>query len=167
MLQQNNQRHYLLLLGGNIGDVRNTFEQAAGELEKIGTIIAQSGFYCSKSWGFESADLFLNQVIEITTNKEPQAMLVATQSIEKRLGRTTKSVGGQYQSRIIDIDILFCDNLILNTQELTIPHPLLHKRRFTLQPLTEKWSNLVHPVLHKTIDELLAECPDEGKCWLG
>lgn len=153
---------YLLLLGGNLGNVAQTFGKAIELLKELGTIKQKSSLYTSKAWGFEANEMFLNQVVEIDSTLEPHTMLSTTQNMEQQLGRTSKSTCEEYQSRIIDIDILFCDNLIIKTPTLTIPHPLLHKRMFTLAPLTEHWSNYMHPILQKTIEQITNECTDKS-----
>lgn len=154
---------YLLLLGGNLGNVSQTFRIATEHLSLVGMVQRTSSLYSSKAWGFESDEIFLNQVVEIQSKLEPHDMLNATQRIELQLGRTSKSIGGQYQSRLIDIDILFCDDMIVHTERLTIPHPLLHKRRFTLVPLAEYWQAWQHPIFKTTIEQLLAQCNDESE----
>ena len=159
------QLHYLILLGGNLGDVRRTFELAIGRLAEIGHIEAESSVYCSEAWGFEAVETFCNQIVELVTCTEPESLLDITQSIERQLGRTSKSHDGHYASRNIDVDILFCGNQTVSTPRLTIPHPLLHKRRFTLVPLVERWPDTVHPVTGKTAIEMLDECPDNGRVW--
>lgn len=153
---------YILLYGGNQGNVVETFAEAERQLADFARITRKSALYRSEAWGFESDDLFYNQVVEIESDAEPLAMLEALQQIERSLGRISKSVGGHYTSRTIDIDILFCDSKIIETERLTIPHPMLHKRRFTLLPLCEYWSEYVHPKLQKTVLQLLCECDDKG-----
>ncbi len=154
---------YLLLLGGNLGNVSQTFREAIEQLSLIGTVQKTSALYRSKAWGFEANEMFLNQVVELRTGLLPHNLLSATQNIELQLGRTSKSIGGQYQSRLIDIDILFCGNTIVYTKQLTIPHPLLHKRMFTLVPLAEHWSQWYHPVLNTTVAELIEQCEDKSE----
>lgn len=156
---------YLLLLGGNLGDVERAFETAIGKLRLEGIVISWTDIYYSEAWGFEAEETFRNQIVEMTSELEPMDMLIQTQRIERELGRMEKSKDGMYQSRKIDIDILFCDNIVMKTERLTLPHPLLHKRRFTLMPLAERWGCMTHPVIGKTIDELLEECEDRGRVW--
>lgn len=150
----------ILLLGGNQGKVKESLSNAIELLSaKLGKPIRSSNLYESEPWGFEARQNFINQVVEFKSNLNPFELLSYTQSIEKKLGRQEKA-GTQYESRPIDIDILFCDDLILQSQRLTIPHPLLHKRRFTLLPLMDHWSNLFHPVLKNNIEQLLKKCED-------
>lgn len=152
----------LILLGGNIGNVKNTFGEAIAQLEqKLSPKVQQSSIYTSEAWGFESKERFFNQVIEFSSELPPHEILEVAQGVEKNLGRQRNNAP-TYQSRPIDIDILFIDNLTLCTQELTIPHPLLHLRRFTMAPLMEHWAQKEHPVLHKNVETLYKQCPDRS-----
>lgn len=158
--------NFLLLLGGNIGNVQETFNDTKKLISTFAKIIRQSSIYMSEAWGFSTDALFYNQVVEIEADMQPIALLAKLKSVEKQLGRNEKTTNGIYQSRTIDIDILFCENIIIdNEPELVIPHPRLHLRRFTLLPLTEYWANFVHPKLNKTITQLFCECNDMGKVW--
>lgn len=132
-------------LGTNLGDLDLNLHKAIDEIGKrVGKVISQSAFYKTEPWGFESQHTFLNAVVCVETELKPEDLLKATQHIEKNLGRTTKS-NGSYSDRIIDIDILLYDNLIMETDTLTIPHPLLHLRDFVLIPLREIAPELRHP----------------------
>ncbi len=149
-----------LLLGGNLGNKREIFAQAKQLIsQQIGRVTGQTAIYETEPWGFESSDLFWNQVLEITTTLTPVEVLAQTQQIENTLGRIRKS--DQYVSRIIDIDILFIDDLVLQTEKLIIPHPRIQERRFALVPLCELVPALLHPVFEKTIAQLLNDCPDK------
>jgi 2-amino-4-hydroxy-6-hydroxymethyldihydropteridine diphosphokinase len=148
-----------LLLGGNLGDKKKVFENARIKLEnQLGEITAQSAIYETEPWGFESDDLFWNQALEITTSLAPEEVLQATQQTEQELGRIRKT--NQYDSRIIDIDILMYNAQMINLENLTIPHPRLQERKFALIPLNEIAPELVHPLFQKSIGQLLDECPD-------
>ncbi len=152
----------ILLLGGNQGNIIETFRSVYPKLEEqLGIIVEYSGFYESKPWGFESDQNFINQVVEINYSGSVVDILSITQTVEEGLGRLKKSSSG-YSSRLIDIDILFFDEIIFNTPELTIPHPRLHDRMFTLIPLSEKWADYLHPKKNKTIRQLTDECKDTG-----
>lgn len=143
-------------LGANLGQREKTLQRAIERIqETIGPIVARSSFHYSEPWGFSSKNAFLNACLIVETDLDARACLRLTQNIEKELGRTMKTKNAQYHDRLIDIDILFYDNLILNEKDLTIPHPLLHLREFVLKPLNEIAGNFKHPILHKSITELL------------
>jgi 2-amino-4-hydroxy-6-hydroxymethyldihydropteridine diphosphokinase len=140
----------------------DTINKALSLLEMhVGEVVETSAMYESEPWGFESESSFLNQVAELDTMLLPEEVLMQTQSIEKYLGRKQKSTNG-YSSRPIDIDILFFDDLAISLPELTIPHPRIQERMFTLLPLSEKWEELQHPVLNKSVKQMLKECTDKG-----
>jgi 2-amino-4-hydroxy-6-hydroxymethyldihydropteridine diphosphokinase len=150
-----------LSLGSNIGNRQANLAKAVAEIgRRIGAYCSSSGVYETGAWGFDSAN-FLNQVIFIETRLSPQSLIALCLEIEKEMGRTRNSDKG-YASRVIDIDILFYNDLILNVENLIIPHPHIQDRRFILIPLHDIASSLRHPVLNKTVSELLAECSDEG-----
>jgi len=152
-----------LLLGGNIGNTKEKFKQAQSLIIKyIGDIVQQSSNYQSDAWGFKSSNSFLNCVIITKTNLTPYDLLKKTQEIEVLLGRKQKTKT-TYESRIIDIDILFYDNKIIESDTLSIPHPRLHLRKFTLEPLLALSPNFVHPTLQKTIVNIYQECKDTSK----
>lgn len=147
-----------LLLGGNLGD-RPLYLAQAMELisAAIGPIVHSSSLYETAAWGKTDQPAFLNQVVQVQTALSPEQTLQAINHIEQELGRVRQEHWG---ARVIDIDILFYDDLVLQSQRLTIPHPQLHLRRFTLLPLSELAPDLEHPVLHKSIAALLGSCPD-------
>jgi 2-amino-4-hydroxy-6-hydroxymethyldihydropteridine diphosphokinase len=148
-----------LLLGGNLGDKKRIFAESRRLLEEqIGKIMSLSSIYETEPWGFDSKDNFWNQVLQLDTKLSPEEILEKTKQIELDLGRTRK--GDQYDSRIIDIDILFCANQVIKKENLVVPHPRIQDRKFTLVPLNEIASNLVHPVFGKKISQLLEECTD-------
>ena len=144
--------------GSNLGFKQENILNAYSEIEKrIGKIISRSAFYITDPQGFESVNYFLNSACEVECSMDVYSAFVETQFIEKLIGRTSKSNNGIYSDRIIDIDILLADDLVIDTPELTIPHPLLHTRRFVLEPLAEIAPDYIHPILHKTILQLLNE----------
>ena len=148
-----------LLLGGNLGDKSLIFKEAIMLLnELVGKIIYRSHIYETEPWGFISSDLFWNQVLELSVSISPQEVLILIQQIEHQLGRTRQSQ--QYDSRIIDIDILFYGDQIISLDNLTIPHPRIQDRKFVLVPLNEIVPELMHPVFQKSIGQLLIECTD-------
>lgn len=142
-------------LGTNLGDRKANLERAVQMIrERIGDIVALSSFVCTEPWGFESENKFLNAVVRVSTEMSPRAILAAAKEIEKEMGRTQKSVGGIYHDRIIDIDILLYGDLVLQSEELVIPHPLMTSRDFVMIPMAEIAPGLIHPVLGKTMLEL-------------
>lgn len=151
-----------LLLGGNLGNKQQVFADARTRLEKqVGIISAQSAIYETEPWGFESEDLFWNQALELKTDLSPEDILEQTQLIEKELGRIRKEK--QYDSRVIDIDIMFFGDQVIKTGNLTVPHPRIQERKFALVPLCEIAGDFIHPVFRKGIGELLNECTDQLK----
>ena len=127
-----------LSLGTNLGDRKKNLTSAMKLIgEKVGTVVSASDFMETDPWGFESANRFLNMAIKVDTTLQPLEVLHATQEIERKLGRTKKSVNREYHDRLIDIDILLYDDLVMNTPELTIPHPLMYKREFVMKPLAQ------------------------------
>lgn len=145
-------------LGTNLGDKEANLRTAIYKLqERIGKQVSLSSFYETAPWGFESDHSFLNAAIGLETSLSPIEILHITQEIEKELGRTKKSVNGSYSDRLIDIDILLYDTLVLQTPELTIPHPLMTERDFVMKPLIEIAENVIHPTLQKTLSELYQE----------
>ncbi len=148
--------HVYLSLGSNQGNKRKNMITALALLaERAGDIPSLSAFYETEPWGFDSEHTFLNAVAHLQTTLSPVELLALTQQIERELGRAVKSENHVYHDRPIDIDILLYDDLICETPELTIPHPLMHRRRFVLEPLAEVAPALRHPVLHRTVEELL------------
>jgi len=146
-----------LSLGTDLGNKRAHLLQAVGYIaEKIGTISSLSSVYETKPWGFESENDFLNMMVCVETTLSPTEVLDFTQAVEKAMGRTKKT-GGSYCDRIIDIDLIAYDDLIIRTEKLQLPHPLFHRRRFVLEPFNEIAPDYVHPVLQKKVSELLKE----------
>ncbi len=136
---------------------------------EIGIVLRCSHVYQSKAWGFNSGNEFMNQAMIVDTDLSPQELLTALQDIELRLGRDREAevaekqrTGEPYSSRIIDIDILFYNDVVMNMPDLTIPHPLVHERDFVLAPLYEIAPKKVHPVFGKTVEELREELKAKG-----
>ena len=150
-----------LLLGTNQGDrVALLCEACDSIIHRAGRIIRSSSVYESAPWGFDSDDWFLNQVLMIETSLPPEALLFTLQQIEEDLGRVRRKTTG-YESRSMDIDILFYGNAVISTSTLIVPHSRLHERRFTLVPLAEIAPDFQHPVLQKSITALLSQCSDK------
>lgn len=154
-----------LSLGTNLGNKEENLRTAMTLIEEqVGTITSQSALYASAPWGFDSENTFLNNAIAVETSLTPEELLSTTQRIEHTLGRTHKSVDGQYSDRLIDIDILLYDDVVMHTPSLTLPHPLMHRRLFVLEPLSEIASTMIHPLLQKEIATLCNELKAEGTC---
>ena len=134
--------------------------QTAIELleENCGPIIKKSSIYETAAWGITAQPDFLNMVIELETAHAPEELLNEIHHIENRLGRQRDVKWGQ---RTLDIDILLYNHEIIDIPGLTVPHPYLHQRLFTLKPLAEIAADYIHPKLHKSISDLLADCPDD------
>ena len=125
-------------LGSNLGDKEGNIREAISRIgELIGEVDRQSTLLATEPWGFESDNTFVNAAIRCTTSLTPFEILNITQNIERAMGRTLKSVDGQYHDRIIDIDILIYDDLHITTPQLTLPHPLMKERDFVMIPLKE------------------------------
>ena len=147
-----------LSLGSNFGDRIGYVQQATSLLGAVDgiSLIRTSAFYETEPWNMDSENWFVNAVVEIKTSLLPQTLLLECQRIEQQLGRK-RPEGSKYSDRTIDIDILFYNKDIVNCENLTIPHKFVHLRAFTLVPLLELIPNFEHPVLHKTISELLSD----------
>jgi 2-amino-4-hydroxy-6-hydroxymethyldihydropteridine diphosphokinase len=152
----------LLSLGSNIPPRKQTIQKAIDLIRaNYGSTneLCISPIYETEPWGFDSETNFLNLCVVAYTVKKPSEILEINQDIETALGRKPKTSDG-YESRPVDIDILFFDNQIISNEKLTIPHPQLEKRKFVLQPLNDIASNYLHPRLGKTISQLLVDCTD-------
>ena len=148
-------------LGSNAGDRLDSLVKATKLIgNRIGRVIQYSPVFESEPWGFMSETTFFNMVVVADTEFSPQQVLSQILDIETSLGRTRHGKG--YANRIIDIDILFYNSVILNEDKLVIPHPLLHLRKFVLQPLAEIAPEFIHPVLHVSARELLRQLNESG-----
>ncbi len=148
-------------LGGNVGDTRNYFNEAIEKLESIGTVEAVSSLYKTEPVGFAGQAWFLNCALILETNMPPEELLRAVKRIEKELDRTPTIQNGP---REIDIDILLYGGLVLTTDSLTIPHVHLHERAFALLSLAEIASDALHPLLKKSVKEILSTLKDTHQC---
>jgi 2-amino-4-hydroxy-6-hydroxymethyldihydropteridine diphosphokinase len=148
-----------LALGTNLGNRLANLKAARDALTPQMSIKAKSPIYETPPWGYTEQDKFLNQALKVETYLEPLPLLKHLKRLEMALGRVPSFENGP---RLIDLDILFYDDLVMNTPELVIPHPRLHERAFVLVPLKDIAPELVHPELKKTVNELLAERDTSG-----
>ena len=147
-----------LLIGGNLGDRAAYLQLAVKHIEALcGKITSSSSIYETAAWGNTNQPAFYNQAIQLMTPMAPEDLLEQLLAIELEMGRVRSQ---KYGPRTIDLDILMIDDTILDSPSLSIPHPQLQNRRFALLPLNEIAPALHHPVLDKTIHELLLNCPD-------
>lgn len=150
-------------LGTNLGDKEQNLRDAVHRIEEqIGKVLSLSAFYVTAPWGFASENSFLNAAACVETQLSPLEVLQETQTIERELGRTKKSVNGAYSDRLIDIDLLLYDDLVFSVTsadgaELNLPHPLMAQRDFVMRPLAEIAPALQHPVLKQTMKEIFDE----------
>lgn len=153
----------IISLGSNQG---NRIKNLSKTRKLLGTVLGEikllSSVYESEPWGYNDPVSYYNQVILIDTKAKPFAVLEKCLSIERALGRIRKKVN--YEARPIDLDILFYNNQRINSTYLTIPHPKLHLRKFVLEPLNQIMPDFIHPVLGKSVKELLFMCKDS--CWV-
>jgi 2-amino-4-hydroxy-6-hydroxymethyldihydropteridine diphosphokinase len=148
----------VLSLGSNVGNRLQYLKDAVMMLDKNGCrVVKHSSIYETEAWGNTEQASFYNEVIEVETQLSAPELMNTFLDIEKSLGRIRME---KWAPRTIDIDILFFNEEIIHEPDLTIPHPHLHERKFVLIPLNEILPNLMHPVLHKTVSELLGEMKD-------
>jgi 2-amino-4-hydroxy-6-hydroxymethyldihydropteridine diphosphokinase len=148
-----------LALGTNLGDREANLRQAIALLAPEVTVVRESSVYATPPWGYADQPEFLNQVIEVETLLHPLPLLHRLKSIEEQMGREETFRNGP---RLIDLDILFYGQAVVDGELLKIPHPRLQDRAFVLVPLAELAPDFVHPVLHETVQDLLAKVTREG-----
>jgi 2-amino-4-hydroxy-6-hydroxymethyldihydropteridine diphosphokinase len=148
-----------LSLGSNVGDRAANLKQAVASLSPQMRLRQKSRIYETPPWGYTEQDPFLNQAVMATTYLEPEPLLKHLKRLEIALGRKASF---RYGPRLIDIDILFFDDLILDTPLLKIPHPHVHERGFVLVPLMDIAPDYVHPVTGRSAREMIALCNTEG-----
>ncbi|MDU1903488.1 MAG: 2-amino-4-hydroxy-6-hydroxymethyldihydropteridine diphosphokinase [Dysgonomonas sp.] len=157
-MNSNKLHHVYLGLGSNLNDKERNIQTALSLIEEtVGEVISVSSFYRTEPVGFESDNTFINAACYLKTELTPKELLNSTQKIEKEIGRKEKSINGKYSDRLIDIDILLYDDVVVNEPDLTIPHPLMHRRSFVILPLSEIAPDTVHPILKKTIGQIKEE----------
>jgi 2-amino-4-hydroxy-6-hydroxymethyldihydropteridine diphosphokinase len=158
------QHIYHLIIGGNLGDRMGQLVMAKKLIEEeVGVIKKESEIYETQPWGFDDQPWFLNQVLEVASKNPPKLVLSQIKNIEIKAGRNPSE---KWHARHIDIDILFCGDLVLNDNELEIPHPLLHTRNFVLVPLMDVAPEFLHPTLGKTVEELYLDSRDKGEVYI-
>ena len=154
------EKHIVYLsLGTNLGNRLANLKAAISNLTPQLNVLKKSPVYETPPWGHTDQPDFLNQVVKAETYEQPEALIAHLKRLEVALGRLPSFQNGP---RLIDIDILFYDDLVLDTPPLVIPHPHLHERAFVLVPLNDLAPELVHPVLKKTVSELLSACDSTG-----
>lgn len=152
-----------LSLGSNIEDREYNIEDALDRIvENIGVVKKSSSYYETEPWGFQADERFLNIAALVETDLSPDDLMETITRIENRMGRI-RDEKVRYTSRIIDIDILLYEDMVINQANLIIPHPRMHERNFVLGPLDEIAPEVIHPVFEKTISELLDTCSDTGE----
>lgn len=150
-----------ILLGSNLGNREQNLGLALDKIATdVGRILTQSSIYQSEPWGISQQPQFLNLVAEVNSRNDPQQVLQKLLSIESELGRERLEKWGP---RTIDLDILFFNDRVIQTEDLIVPHPGIAMRRFVLIPLCEIAPNFFHPLLEKTCLQLLKECTDPLK----
>ncbi len=149
-----------ILIGGNLGDRERYQSEALAHIEReAGSVRTRSSLYQSAHWGFEHEKDFLNRVVGIDTELSPKQLLERLLRIEDRFGRKRKGERG-YKGRILDLDILYFEDLILDETDLKLPHPRIPERRFTLLPLNEIVPELMDPLRGRSVRSMLEACPD-------
>jgi 2-amino-4-hydroxy-6-hydroxymethyldihydropteridine diphosphokinase len=152
------ESNVFLLLGANLGDRSKQLHAAAAEIDnRVGKVLQKSSVYQTAAWGKQSQPDFYNQVLRVQSLLTAETVLEEILLIEQHLGRVRNEKWG---ARTIDIDILYFGSMVVNSPQLTIPHPAVYKRRFTLVPLAEISPAFVHPVLQQTNEQLLRACDD-------
>lgn len=153
----------LILAGTNLPEQETHLVNAVRMIaDENTTVVHESGNYTSPPWGFESENNFLNKALIVETRLTAEELMQKLLAIEKFMGRN-REMADRYSDRIIDLDILLYEDLVTNTELLVLPHPRMHLRRFALMPSAEIAGKWKHPILERTIDELLRSCNDNAE----
>lgn len=153
----------ILLIGGNSGNRLELLRGAIAGIEReIGSVIRYSSVYETEPWGFEAEMSFYNMALLVQTELLPEDVLHKALNLERILGRVRSGAVG-YQSRPMDIDIILCDDLVIETPQLLVPHPRMCERRFVLEPICQIAPDYMHPVEKLPMSTLLTNCKDELK----
>ena len=156
-----------ILFGSNQGDKKVLLEEACRQIEiHCGMLAERSSGYLSEPWGFEAEEWFLNALLVVETELEPDALMDALMKIEAALGRVRDPKAKGYRSRTVDLDILYYGDHVVRTEKVIAPHPRLHLRRFALMPLCELVPDFLHPEFHVSQQELLENCSDTSKVYV-
>ena len=153
-------------IGSNLGDRLTNCKCAIEELKKWSSIISVSSFYETEPWGYKDDNNYINMVIKISTSLSPHDLLNKLKIIEVSMGRKKKQKNVLYQARIIDLDILFFDNLIINQTNLIIPHPKLSERKYVLQPFVEIDPHFICPLTNNQMIEIFQKSQDPSRVCL-
>jgi 2-amino-4-hydroxy-6-hydroxymethyldihydropteridine diphosphokinase len=148
----------IILLGSNLGDRLANLKQAIASIASFSSILQHSNIYQTAAWGNTDQADFLNQAIEIQTHQTAENLMQALLAIESQMGRVRLQ---KWEPRIIDLDIIFYESAIHNTDFIQIPHPEMQKRAFVLKPLLDIIPHFEHPILNQTITQLWEKCPDQ------
>ncbi|MCB0640504.1 MAG: 2-amino-4-hydroxy-6-hydroxymethyldihydropteridine diphosphokinase [Phaeodactylibacter sp.] len=158
------QRHIYIGLGSNLQDRIGQLARAVKAIEtQIGPVLERSSIYESEAWGLEAQDNFMNAAIEVRSALDPRAILDRLLAIELQMGRRRKEKWGP---RLIDLDLLFYQDRIIQEADLVVPHPQLHLRNFVLIPMLEIAPDWVHPIYQRSIEELYWQAPDAGEVYI-
>lgn len=155
------ENEVVISLGTNLGDKLKNLKNALSNIEGFGRILKKSRIFSSDPWGYDSENEFLNMGLVIKTSLEPMQLLKKLKSIEKQMGRRPK-MGQSYQDRIIDLDILIYSGIIIDNEELSVPHPKIKERKFSLLILKDLFENEFIPDLNDFPDKMLLKCVDES-----
>ena len=158
-----------LLTGSNAPDREAILHRTAALLaERVGPIVSRSRIYTSAAWGFSSEEPFANQALRLETSLTPIEVLDAALGVEQTVGRDRaqearekKLSGERYASRVVDVDVMFCDDEIISEPRLQVPHPLLHEREFALEPLCEIMADYRHPQLGRSLKDIYFELKEK------